>query len=487
MVSNFFSIFLLPINLQVLNRIHSMKYFLLLWFASISICGGQTLKPWTSQQDFLLVSSSHEVTRLWNELAILENSSLIPKDMSDQWTPLKQIHQRTSLITEKIHLTQSYDSVSKAETDSLIAEYHFLSKDLLAATQTEQLKEIQDLLMLSLVMLENEKMILANLRTYIDSRQVSNHLLSYSVNSATQYVAQSGWYIATISIQTFGIDFSKVKVIVEGKELAVINGVAELKFKPTIEGGKINGMDGIYEKKWKGKIIVESEKTLEFPIGQTYYTARPIALIGFASLSALYQRCANEIMINIPALGASYHPRFEISNPKKNKIELSKYHPGVITIFPEDKKVEIKLYNDSLFIDSYIFTVRMVPDPGLALIVKGKKVLDQATVKKDIFLTKPIIKPDPDETFKVCLPRDATFLINHYKVQILREQKIIAEEKFEVNADKIVLSMSKEMYSNIQSGDDIKISATKIIRVNAEGKKMTFIPYKDVFMEFKIE
>jgi hypothetical protein len=467
-----------------------MKYILFLWLLCAGNCYAQQTSVTPTQQHFLYTNASNEVNSLWKEISFVAHSSFMPKDVSDQWPVLERIHKHTSFICTEFYTSTEQDSVVLFAIDSLIKEYSLLSKDLAAGiNQSVNAAEFSDEKtgeLLLLVLLQNEKNMLTNAGKRLKTANKDPlQLISYTVNSSTQYVAESGWYIATIEVQSFGIDLSKVKVFVEDKELPVVNGIAELKFKPTYKGGKY-WKDGMYEKKWSGKIIVQAEKELIFPIGQTYYTARAEVMLMTPSVNALYKDCANEMAIYVPALAAAYTPRFEISNPEKNRLLISKEHPGMITIIPDDKKVEIKVYNDSLFIGSFIFVVRFIPTPHMELTIAGagRYVAAHQILKKQLLKQRITASLKSDESFYTFLPKDASFYARTVTVTILRDGKVIGQEEVKAKDEQINFLLSASLYEKLLTNDSVKITATNLVRKTFENKQIDFTPVNEVSFEF---
>ena len=277
------------------------------------------------------------------------------------------------------------------------------------------------------------------------------------VAAGTDYKAQM-----FISASSTGM---KPKMKFAGRDLNVINGRGEVKFK--VKGAGKYDKDGKAEKTWKGYVTIPHPVTgadTTFELVEKYYVAKPVIQVQSASISSLYKDCGNELNIQVPALGANYNPSFGgstgakvIKNPKKK---------GYITVIPSAATVKLKVASGGTPIGTESFKVRLVPKPDIVAYYKGKPVNLKTGVKgcpRNIEM-----RAIPESNFAAQMKKDARFKVTKWEATLVRGRRPVQPKK-SFSSGKGALT---SFVSAAKPGDRIMIEVLKVKRLNYQNRKL---------------
>jgi gliding motility-associated protein GldM len=114
-----------------------------------------------------------------------------------------------------------------------------------------------------------------------------------------------------------------------GRSVPVENGFGKIEF--TVPPAGSYDDKGLSRQLLKGEIITNvGGEDQVIPVEYEYFVAQPIIKVSSEVVQQLYADCANELLIEVPALGNTYSPDFSVSNGQS--IKGSK--PGQLTVIP---------------------------------------------------------------------------------------------------------------------------------------------------------
>jgi gliding motility-associated protein GldM len=246
-----------------------------------------------------------------------------------------------------------------------------------------------------------------------------------------------------------------------GKKLDVKNGIGIVEF--TAQGGNYDA-EGNFKTKWKGQITIPKptggDTTLN--IEEEYIVARPVIQIQSASVSALYFNCGNKLNVMVPALGATYNPKFTGTGADF----LTSGKKGEVTIVPNGQQVKLVVSSDGNLIGDQMFKVRPIPKPEIVALANGKPVDEKAGMAAPGPRSITMVAK-PDEGFKTFLPDDARYQVTAYVVTLARGRRVIAT-KNATNQQVDLVEFASQASANDRIIIDIKSVKRKNFRDQVE-------------------
>lgn len=227
---------------------------------------------------------------------------------------------------------------------------------------------------------------------------------------------------------------------------------------------------GVAKKVLKGQIVTNvggEDKVL--PIEYEYFVAQPVIKITSKVVQQLYAGCANDLNIDVPALGNSYAPEFSVTNGDRIKGEKA----GQVTVVPNGSgKVTIGVSSGGNKIGDETFDVKPVPMPTVVIQTSNGADLDlsQGHNVNTLNGVKVIAKADPN--FAETMKRDSNFSIGAGKIQLVRNDV--------ARGDAVPISSGfKGVLGSATKGDIIVVQIDQIVRTNFRGEKIN-MNYKGV-------
>ena len=242
----------------------------------------------------------------------------------------------------------------------------------------------------------------------------------------------------------------------DGKDIKVENGMGIVEFTAT--PGKYD-KEGLAKKTFKGEIAITKPGggDTTYVAEVEYFVAKPVIQIQSASVQALYLGCGNELQVNVPALGTSYNPNFNISGGKHYKGK----NRGQVTIVPNAKNVSMTVSSGGNTIGTEKFRVKPVPKPSVDVFVRGKPV-NQKSGEKISNVRSLQIKPIPEEGFATLLPKDARYKVTKWTITLARGPRPVGSP---ITASGHEVNLSNLM-RNAKPGDRLSIEVKTVKRRN---------------------
>lgn len=273
---------------------------------------------------------------------------------------------------------------------------------------------------------------------------------SKTVAAGTKYRADM--FIAASS------DAITPKMSFQGKSVKVENGKGVVEFTAAASN---YDADGNSKQTWKGNITInQNGRDTTFTVTEDYVVAKPVIQVQSAAVQALYLGCANELNIQVPALGAVYDPSFSASGG--SAIKGAKR--GLVTIIPSASEVKINVSSGGNAIGSESFKVRRVPKAELVVYVNGRPIDGKRGVQAGAIRG---VKLDAvaEEGFKQLLPNDARYRVTRWKAYLVRGTSLIGEISFSSPEGNL-----SSLAQKAQKGDRMALEILDVKRLNYQGR-----------------
>ena len=251
---------------------------------------------------------------------------------------------------------------------------------------------------------------------------------------------------------------------IDGRSVPVENGFGKIEFTVTPAGQYDDR--GLAKRVLKGEIVTNvggEDKVL--PVEYEYYVAQPVVKVSSEVVQQLYADCANELLIEVPALGNSYSPDFTVSNGQSIKGN----RPGQLTVIPgASGKVTIGVSSGGNKIDDVTYDIKPVPEPTLVPTLSNGSEIDQAQAQAIGSLTGMKVLAKPEATFGRTMAKDANFDVTGGEVRLLRND--VPRQTVPIsNGNSIAM---RSLMESARAGDDIVIVVTQVTRTNFRGNKI---------------
>lgn len=254
--------------------------------------------------------------------------------------------------------------------------------------------------------LQSETLVLRMLAKKVEAKVDFDKVIAV-VKPESKYVAAGTKYKADMFIAASSSSASPMMKF-NGKEIQVKEGVGSVDFMASATKYDNNGLA---KQTWKGEI------TYSTPFGDTtltleeeFYVVKPTIEINSATVNALYRNCANELIVDVPALGKSYTPQFSVSNA------VSQNRGKTLTIYPNRtaREVTMTVRSNGNTIGTKKFRTRGIPKPDVIILADGKPI---DLVKGVSPSTKKIsVRVKPNAEFAAALPKEASYRAMEWEV-----------------------------------------------------------------------
>ena len=280
------------------------------------------------------------------------------------------------------------------------------------------------------------------------------------VRPESQTVASGGTYRADMFIAASSSSI-RPTMTVNGKPIPVQDGLGKVEFKAAATEFDDQG---ISEQRFKAAITARTPSGADttFRNDVTFYVARPVIQVQSASVQALYLKCGNELFVTVPSLGSGYSPNFRATGAQV--IQGAK--PGQVTLVPNAKQVTLTVSNAGNLIGTKKFGVRRIPRVETQVRV-GNRAVGSRPIPVPRSLT---LVANPDESFKVFLPKDARFRVSRATITLVRSGRAQGGGK-RVRSPKVSIS---DIASSARAGDAIVVEFNQVQRRNFRNKVEEF-------------
>lgn len=255
---------------------------------------------------------------------------------------------------------------------------------------------------------------------------------------------------------------AKPKMTIDGKELTVEEGFGKINF--TVPPASSYDDRGLAERSLKGEVLVNIGGTDSlFSVDYTYFVAQPVIRVTSEVVNQLYANSANELRIDVPALGNSYAPEFSVNGGQAIKGN----SPGQVTIIPGNSgKVVIGVSSGGNKIGDVSYDIKPVPAPTIRP-YDGKGVIDQQNPYPAPGPSQLMVKAVPEPTFGRTMAKDANFEVTGGEVRLIRND--VPRETVKITGENVAI---RNLLQIAKSGDRLVIIANEVTRTNFRGEKI---------------
>lgn len=299
-----------------------------------------------------------------------------------------------------------------------------------------------------------ESEILIKLASMVGAGDIAFDQIRAQVTPEASVLAAGTKYKALLYIAASSSNL-KPKMKFGGSEINVDqDGMGKVEF--TAQGGTYDQY-GKVEKSWTGSISIplQTGGDTTYTVTQKYTVVKPVIQIQSASVQALYLNCGNALNVQVPALGDTYQPRFEVTGGTTT----AGAKTGEVTIVPNSAKVSLIVYSGGNLIGQEDFKVRGIPLPTIEILCGNKPCNEKNGELQPPRQVK--VSAIPDESFKTFLPQDARYKVTEYKVTLARGRRPVIEQKFGED----VANLSRHS-AEAKSGDRLVFEITQVTRRN---------------------
>ncbi|MEB2784595.1 gliding motility protein GldM [Algoriphagus persicinus] len=201
------------------------------------------------------------------------------------------------------------------------------------------------------------------------------------------------------------------------------------------------------------------------PVEYEYFVAQPVIKVSSEVVNQLYADCANELLIEVPALGNTYSPEFTVTNGQS--IKGSK--PGQLTIVPgASGKVDIGVSSGGNKIGNVDYEIKPVPLPSLVPVTSNGSEIDlsQAQAIASLMGLKMLAKAEP--TFARTMSKDASFDVTGGEMRLLRNE--VPRQTVQIsNGNSLAM---RSLLESARTGDVVVFEIRQVTRTNFRGNKI---------------
>jgi gliding motility-associated protein GldM len=229
---------------------------------------------------------------------------------------------------------------------------------------------------------------------------------------------------------------------------------------------------GLSKRVLKGQIVTNvGGEDVVLPIDYDYYVAQPVIKVSSEVVQQLYADCANELLVEVPALGNTYSPEFSVSNGQSIKGN----KPGQLTVIPAASgKVTIGVSSGGNKIGDVNYDIKPVPAPNIRPIT-GAGALDLSVSHTLGTLGGLKVEAVAEPTFGRTMAKDANFEVSGGELILLRND--VPRANVPITSGK-GLAM-RTLLESAKAGDIIVVRITQVTRTNFRGSKIA-IPQAEI-------
>jgi len=249
---------------------------------------------------------------------------------------------------------------------------------------------------------------------------------------------------------------------VDGREVPVVDGFGEISF--TVPPAGQYDDRGLAKRVLKGEITVNiAGEDSVLTVDYEYFVAQPVIRVTSEVVNQLYADCANDLSIDVPALGNSYAPDFTVSNGNFIKGQ----RPGQVTVIPGNSgKVVIGVSSGGNKIGDVSYDIKPVPAPTIRLF-DGRGQIDLSQAYPAPGPSSLIVEAIAEPTFGRTMARDANFEVTGGEVILLRNE--VPRERVAISGKNVAI---RNLLASSRSGDALVIRVTEVTRTNFRGNKI---------------
>ncbi len=256
---------------------------------------------------------------------------------------------------------------------------------------------------------------------------------------------------------------AKPTMTADGREIPVEDGFGKISF--TVPPASSYDDRGLAERTLRGEVLVNiGGKDSLFTVDYNYFVAQPVIRVTSEVVNQLYANSANELRIDVPALGNSYAPEFSVSGGQAIKGNT----PGEVTIIPGSSgTVVIGVSSGGNRIGEVTYDIRPVPAPRIQPF-DARGPIDLQNPYPAPGPSQLMVRAVPDPTFARTMAKDANFEVTGGEVRLIRNE--VPRETIQITGENVAI---RNLLQVAKSGDRIVIIANQVTRTNFRGERIT--------------
>ena len=245
-----------------------------------------------------------------------------------------------------------------------------------------------------------------------------------------------------------------------GRAVPVENGFGKVEF--TVPPASSYDDKGLSRQMLTGSIVTNvGGEDQVIPVEYEYFVAQPVIKVSSEVVQQLYADCANELLIEVPALGNTYSPEFNVNNGQSIKGN----KPGQITVIPGGSgKVTIGVNSGGNKIGDVAFDIKPVPLPTIKALASNGTELDGSQAHAVNVFSGMKVAAVAEPTFARTMSKDSNFEVTGGELILLRSEV--------PRATVPIGSGMRSLLESARAGDDIVIRVTQVTRTNFRGNKI---------------
>lgn len=254
----------------------------------------------------------------------------------------------------------------------------------------------------------------------------------------------------------------QLRMTADGREIPVQDGFGKIEF-PVAPASSYDDR-GLAARRLRGEIVVpiggvDSVLTVDYE----YFVAQPVIQVSSVVVRQLYAECANELNIDVPALGNAYAPEFTVSGGQAIKGS----RPADVTIIPGSSgKVNITVSSSGNRIGSLEYDIRPVPSPTIRLF-NGDNAIDLQNTFPFPGPRQLKVRAIPEPTFAQTMARDANFEVSAGEVRLVRND--VPRSSVRISGESV---STTSLLAEAQAGDKLIVIVNEVTRTNFQGNKI---------------
>jgi len=254
----------------------------------------------------------------------------------------------------------------------------------------------------------------------------------------------------------------QLRMSADGREIPVQDGFGKIEF-PVAPASSYDDR-GLASRTLRGEIVVpiggvDSVLTVDYQ----YFVAQPVIQVSSVVVRQLYAECANELNIDVPALGNAYAPEFSVSGGQAIKGS----RPADVTIIPGSSgKVNITVSSSGNRIGSLEYDIRPVPSPTIRLF-NGDNAIDLQNTFPFPGPRQLKVRAIPEPTFAQTMARDANFEVSAGEVRLVRND--VPRSSVRISGENV---STTSLLAEAQAGDKLIVIVNEVTRTNFQGNKI---------------
>ncbi|EON77330.1 gliding motility-related protein [Lunatimonas lonarensis] len=254
----------------------------------------------------------------------------------------------------------------------------------------------------------------------------------------------------------------QLRMTADGREIPVQEGLGKIEF-PVAPASSYDDR-GLAARTLRGEIVVpiggvDSVLTVDYQ----YFVAQPVIQVSSVVVRQLYAECANELNIDVPALGNAYAPEFTVTGGQAIKGS----RPADVTIIPASSgKVNITVASSGNRIGSLEYDIRPVPAPTVRLF-NGDNAIDLQNTFPFPGPRQLKVRAIPEPTFAQTMARDANFEVSAGEVRLVRND--VPRASVRISGENV---STTSLLAEAQAGDKLIVIVNEVTRTNFQGNKI---------------